>query len=156
MESQTGAIWPLLVVFPAFALLWVTITYVISCSGWRRFSSRETSDVRIPVDAKPHRFQTLFIGGGRFRNASYKGCMNYYIDQSGLFLRPIFMVRLFHPALHIRWSDIKSISTQKVFIARWRNIDFVDDLPSITIPGRTGRLIHETWCKYTKRPFHED
>ncbi len=156
MGNPTGQIWPLLVVFPAFVLLGIAISFGISRLGWRRFAERQTSDVRIPDDAKAYRFQTIFMGSGIFKNASYKGCMNFYIDRTGLFLRPVWLARLFHPTLYFAWNSIKAIGTEKVFFSRLTNVEFTGDLPPVTIPGKMGRRIHEAWCNYTNRPFQPE
>lgn len=145
-----------------FALFWLLIMKMIAMMGWEKFSRRQTSDARLPDGAKRYGMQSLFIGqNGRRSAASYKGGMNIYIDRSGLFMRPIWLVRWFHPLLHFRWQEIKSISleTDKLvlgFKVQTYIIDVGHGQPSLTVTQPAGRKIYEAWCQNTGRPVQPE
>ncbi len=156
MESQTPAWLPALL-FPlallAFVAFWSLIVGLIAAMGWRRFSSRQTSDVDIPVRAEHIGFGSMSIGDGLFTAANYSGCINFYIAPSGLFMRPLILFRMFHPALRFAWNDIRSITQGKQFFARYYALDFGPDLPSILVSdgvmSKAGSRIEEAWRRYS-------
>jgi hypothetical protein len=91
-----------LLVLPfVFAALWTMVFYVIAfAGGWRLLARR-------------FRFQGTFQGAAwhmqsasmRLR-AGYNRCLTVGSDNSGLFVRPLILFRLWHPSLFVPWTEI--------------------------------------------------
>lgn len=146
-----GLLIPLFMI--GFALFWSFIMMVIASMGWNKFSSRQTSDVQLPIGSERISFGSMNIGDSMFASASYGACMNFYVDPSGLFLRPFFMFRLFHPTLRFAWNDIHSVTVKKQFLARYYRLDFGPSLPPMLILDgfalKAGSRIEQAWRQYS-------
>lgn len=155
----------LALLFPVMVvMLWLAILKFMASRGWAKYARRQASDARLPLDAVKFRFSSVFIrdplgpADSRRGFKSYKTTVNVYVAPSGLFMRPILIVRPFHALLHFRWSEIESISweTSNVFLnVKWSEsrLEFGRGLPPMYIAHAVGRKVYEAWCTHTRRPI---
>lgn len=91
--------------FPAFFIsFWVLISYGLSRSGWSALADKyPASDVRPP---KLHNFCSLILN----QWISYNSCLRMGFTENALYIRPLWMFRLFHPPLLIPFKDLHEVN----------------------------------------------
>ena len=143
--EQDFPVW-LAFLFPVFFVaMWVLVSRIISWMGWSAFVARFAFDRQVPPDATRYGSQSLMIGDKLFRAASYNNCMNIWVDQRGLYLRPQLIFRLFHPLIHIRWDQVVQAEVRTGFLKGGTRLSFKADVPVITMRGRSGQAVAERW-----------
>lgn len=143
--DDTGLVAVVLILFPfAFALLWVGVIAIIAQFGWGRFARWYAAGISTPAGAPDLRWQTLRMGTWPWA-ANYGNCVNAWLRDDGLYLRPALPFRMFHPTLRLRWGDFKSVEPGKLL---WRprvQLRVRHDLPPLDLFGRLGEAVHTEW-----------
>lgn len=146
--EQDFPVW-LAFLFPVFfAALWVSVTRVISWLGWSPLARRFVFDRPLPDGATRYGSQSLAIGDSLFTIANYSNCVNIWVDQRGLYMRPQIFFRLFHPMLHVRWDQIAAVEERKGLVRGGTRLSFRTDAPPVMMRGRSGRAVAEHWHSY--------
>lgn len=131
--------------FPVgFVCLWVVASGVIAQMGWAKFSRRFGSDRPVPDRARRFLWASLAIGRS-LGSANYSNCVNVWIDEQALYLRPSLPFRAFHPLLRLHWRDVASVGQRRVFLFNMVELQVKQDLPPLLFSGRAGRAIAERW-----------
>jgi hypothetical protein len=102
MNSSFAALFPIF-----FVGLWIVVVYVLSWFGWRWLARWQT---REEPTGRSFPWSSAAIGLVNFNN-----CLNLRVSQRGLWMKPVFVFSLFHPALFIPWSDVRSVRRQSYF-----------------------------------------
>jgi hypothetical protein len=91
-------------------LLWLSILWVISCSGWRRFAAgRECPEP--PPGVSVNALHTLFGGLASYNNATIAT-----FTEDGFHLRVRRILSVFHPAFFVPWDLVTSCKEKVFFI----------------------------------------
>lgn len=128
-----------------FVAIWVSVMRVISWMGWSGLADRFAFDREVPPNAVRYGAQSLALGGKRFGTANYGNCVNIWVDQRGLYLRPQLLFRMFHPLIHIRWDQIASAEVRTGFLKRGTQLRFRADVPDMVLRGRSGQVVADRW-----------
>ena len=75
-------------------------------SGWRRLAERFHHPK--PFEGSYYRFQTAHMTGVRFG-----GVLEIGVGETGLYLVPMILFRLFHPPLLIPWSELRAAPVKR-------------------------------------------
>ena len=151
--NETHLIWIFALGFPLFfAALWLFVARLLSWFGWSKFLPVFVWDRPIPPDARRFSWATMVVG--RFPGGvSYKNAVNVWLDQRGLYLRPSFFFRMFHPPLHIGWDQVASVEPRKTLWVKAVQLTFRRDVPMLTFGGGAGQAILEQWqARHGGRP----
>ena len=142
--KQEVPVW-LGVLFPvAFLCMWIVVSFILSRFGWARLAERFQSDRPIPSGARRFLWQSMSVGS-KFGSPGYNNCINVWIDEQALYLRPSLPFRAFHPLLRIHWRDVVSVAPRKVMIFKTVELIPRHGAPSLVFSGRSGRAITERW-----------
>lgn len=135
----------LAVLFPvAFLCMWFLVSFLLSRFGWAQLAERFRSDRPIPDGASRFLWQSMSVGL-KLGSPSYSNCINVWIDDHALYLRPSLPFRTFHPLLRIYWRDVVSLAPRKMFIFKFVELRPKHGAPSLVFSGRAGRAITEKW-----------
>ncbi|HMO76418.1 MAG TPA: hypothetical protein PKD99_12525 [Sphingopyxis sp.] len=141
----------LFALFPvAFVCLWVVVCGFIAQMGWAKFARRFSSDRPVPDRAQRFLWASLAIGRS-FGSANYSNCVNVWIDEQAVYLRPSLPFRAFHPPLRLHWRDVASVEPRRVFLFNMVELQVSQDLPPLLFSGRAGRAISERWRSTGRR-----
>ncbi len=143
--DQSVMIWIFALGFPVFFVaMWLLAMRVMAWLGWSKLQTAFQWDREVPAAARHFSWASMVIG--RFPGgASYRNAMNVWIDQRGIYLRPIFLFKLFHPTLHFGWDAIASVEVRKILLLETGQIHFRRDLPMLSFRGRSARAVIEAW-----------
>lgn len=113
--------------FPVyFVSLWVLVAFISSRFGWihlhREFGSRA------PANGKWLGWRSMRINWMHYRNS-----IVIYIDETGLYMKPMILFRLFHAPVLIPWERF-SKSEEQTFRGKSRHILFLPMPSEVTIP----------------------
>jgi len=133
-----------IVFVPVFAGMWCGVIWLISKLGWRKFVDDRVGEEQLPRDAQKLGWQTLFIGGMGLP-INYRSCMGGWITPMGIFLRPEWPFRPFHPLILLRWADVQDVREVAVLVIRNQKMTFRSGLPAITFYGRLGKAVLAEW-----------
>jgi len=99
---------PLIIVAVVAVAMPLIFSFVIGLlsvvSGWHQMGKVYRTD---KAPAGEH----LSFCSARIGLVNYNNCLEYGIAEEGLYVRPFFVLRLFHPTLCIPWSEIESEPT---------------------------------------------
>lgn len=129
---------------PFFALMWFSITGLISRFGWSGLAGHFAASSDPSPTADKYRGQSLRIGQG-LMGPSYGSCINVWIEQTAIYLQPTLMFRFLHPMLQIRWNQISLIEEQQSFFAKAAKITFVAGAPPLLLRGGSAKALVEKW-----------
>ena len=91
-----------LLVIAASLALWVFILRVVATlGGWRDLAAVYRVD-QLPADVPRLRLRSLRLR----RYFSYNNGITLAVDDRGLYLSVLFLLRVGHPTLHIPWEDL--------------------------------------------------
>ena len=146
--------WQIVLLALGFPLLmagmFVLGAWIASLLGWSKLARHFRWDRTEPGNAERFGWQTLVIG--TFPGAaSYRNAMTVWLDDAGIYLKPVFFFRMFHPMLHIGWSEIAEIESRKVLAIQSYKVSLARDLPPLTMAGRSGEAALERWSR-RRRP----
>ena len=113
--------------FPIYFIsLWLFVTFILSRMGWihlyREFSSKT------PTNGKWLGWRSMRINWIHYRN-----CIIVYIDETGLYMKPMILFRLFHAPVLIPWERF-SKSDERTFRGKTRHLLFLPAPSEVTIP----------------------
>ncbi|WP_156878081.1 hypothetical protein [Sphingopyxis sp. QXT-31] len=138
----------LVLLFPVvFACFWTLMAGILAQMGWAKFARRFASDRPVPDRAQRYLWGSLSIGRS-FGSASYNNCINIWIDDQAVYLRPSLLFRPFHPLLRVNWRDIASVGPRRVFLFNVVELQVKQDLPPLLFSGRSGRAVAAQWHSY--------
>ncbi len=102
--------------FPLFFIVGgISICYIISKMGW--------TDLAAKYETSPEFIGTkIGLISANINSANYKNSLILKYNDEGIFLRPIFLFRLFHKPILIPWQEIKSIRTKKNFFSSYNEL----------------------------------
>ena len=94
------------------AASWVLVSLFVSLLGWSQLA--EIYQHTAPFRGRRFRFQS----GGFRRGAGYNLSLTVGVDQAGLFLSVLPMLRIGHPPLLIPWSEIEVAEVRALLVRR--------------------------------------
>ena len=103
-------------IFPfIFIGMWVIVSYIISRIGWARLVEK----YRFDGDFEGTRVGIISasINGG-----NYNGSLVLKYNYNGIYLKTIFIFRLFHPPVLIPWNEIKEVRDRKMLFVKLKEI----------------------------------
>ena len=132
----------IILVFPLFFVgLWCSVLRLLSwMSGWRRLAERFHHPK--PFEGSYYRFQTAHMTGVRFG-----GVLEIGVGETGLYLVPMILFRLFHPPLLIPWSELRAASVKR-FLFEGHRLTF-HSFPGIELDLH--RRTFEKMARYLER-----
>jgi len=90
-------------------LIWIAAGWIMARSGWKALADRYAA-----IDPpKGTRFPCESASIGRL--GKYYRCLNIYVHKDGLHLSVNPLLRISHPPIFLRWSDIRFLRQQKSF-----------------------------------------
>jgi hypothetical protein len=97
--------------FPFFIVaLWLFVGFVVSrIGGWSTLAEYYRYDQ--PFSGEMIRAQSAVFG-----RCGYGSCINFGVNQQGLFMVPILLFRTFHPPLFIPWNEISAEPYKRLFV----------------------------------------
>jgi hypothetical protein len=104
------------IIFPIFfASIFLLATYIISRMGWTDLASHYKSE---------ESFMGTRIGiiSAAINGVNYNNTLVLKINEEGMYLRPIFIFRLFHPPILIPWKEIKEIRDKKILFFNFKEL----------------------------------
>lgn len=131
--------------FPLFAIVWFGIGGLIAyTSGWARLAA--TFRASQPVAGERFRFVSGSMGAAFFP-VNYGGCLFFAVGDMGIRLSVLFLFRLLSPPLFIPWSQVESVTAKRSLFGRYAVIRVRNHWPTISVRGRAGRFIEETYAR---------
>lgn len=102
--------------FPVFFVGgFILVLYVLSKKGWLDLAAvYQTGDD----------FQGERVGiiSASINGVNYNNCLLLKFNHEGLYLKPIFVFRLFHPPLFIPWKDIADVRDKKILFSQFKEL----------------------------------
>jgi len=102
--------------FPLFFVgVFVLVLYILSRKGWYELGNT-------------YRFSQKFQGNrvgiisAMINGVNYKNCLLLKYDDTGFYLKPIFIFRLFHTPVLIPWKEVISVHEKKVLFSELREL----------------------------------
>jgi hypothetical protein len=107
-----------------FLGMWFYIAYRVAAGGWVTVvpKCRATG---VPSGMK------IGCVSGWFSRSSYSSTLSVWIAKDGVFLRPILLLRSFHPLLLIPWGYVVSMEEEQELLSKWTLIEF--DIDGISV-----------------------
>jgi hypothetical protein len=137
-------VWLSILVPIAFPCFWVLVIGILARAGWTKFARRFASDRPVPDRAQRFLWTSLTVGRN-LGSANYGNCINVWIDDQAVYLRPSLLFRPFHPLLRLNWRDVASVEERRVFLFNRIQLQMKQDLPPLLFSGRSGRAIAAQW-----------
>ncbi len=123
-----------LLFFPIFIGMWVFVTYVIAKVGW--------------ADLVEHfRFGEDFVGkkigviSAGVNGASYQNALVLKCNHVGIYLRPTFLFRMFHPPILIPYKSIVDVKEKKVVVTK--SVELIVGQPYIATIKLNARIFEK-------------
>jgi len=108
--------------FPFFFFgLWFLTIYVISKTGWSKLAAQYKTLEKF--EGAKITFASAGIG-----IASYNNALILKYNDEGLYLKPIFLFRAFHPPLFIPWKEITKVNDKKIFFTSLKELSIGNPL----------------------------
>ena len=102
--------------------------FIVSRQGWAALASRYRH--RGPVPAA-----RMGVVTGAINTTNYKNSLLVRYNGEGLYLRPVFIFRLFHPPLFIPWAEIGTAEEQSAVFGLWKSFPVGEPpVAMITLP----------------------
>ena len=127
-----------------FVAMWVLVCRIVSLFGWSRLTDRYVARTSPSPSAKSFYWRSISIGSSVFA-PGYNGCVNIWLDDTGIFLRPSMMFRLFHPMLFLPWNGVESIEEKKIMIFQQARVQMRGSVPPINFTGGVADALLEHW-----------
>lgn len=97
--------------FPFFIGMWVGISFLLAqIGGWANLGAIYRTEKLLPNQV------FNFVSGWTRWGVSYRSCLTVGADTDGIYCKPLFLFRAFHPPLFIPWSDISFKENQVWFM----------------------------------------
>lgn len=93
-----------------FAVSWTAVAFAVSRQGWAQFARRHPASVR-PAGPSFHCPIVWF----RSVLGTYNNCVRIVFCPSGIYVRPFFVIGLFHAPFLIPWEKVAAVPVQRKF-----------------------------------------
>ena len=134
--------------FPAFVILWLAFSGVISIfGGWHELADR-FSDGK-SLEGERFRFRSGAIGW-RLLPVNYGNCLFVTISQDGFALSIFLLVRFMHPRLVIPWSAVERCEPVKFWFVNYIGVYITGFNRRLLFSGSLGKKILDTWTRQRK------
>jgi hypothetical protein len=103
-------------IFPfLFMGMWIFVYYLMSRKGWDRLVEKFRAN---------DSFHGTRVGvvSATINQSNYNGSLVLKYNYEGIWLRPVFIFRLFHPAVLIPWTEIKEVRDRKMFFVKLKEL----------------------------------
>jgi hypothetical protein len=129
-----------------FVALWAAVCWVIGqLSGWTKLSHRFCDVGAFYSYQWP--FQSV-----RMRTiwGSYRNCVNFGADESGLYMAVLPLFRPGHPPLFVPWSEIQVISASQGLLLKTRKLllgreELIPLRVRLSLAGKLQRAAGQAW-----------
>ena len=107
-----------------FAGMFVLVIYVLSRRGWSDLVSK-------------YQYMDVFTGervgiiSASINGVNYSKCLLLQYNSHGIYLKPVFIFRLFHPPVVIPWKEIKAVRDKKMLFVTVKELVVGD--PAVAI-----------------------
>jgi hypothetical protein len=93
----------------------ILVTFIISKMGWADLAARFQSDAT---------FSGTRVGiiSASVNGAKYKNSLILKYNEEGIYLRPVFLFRLFHKPVFIPWKEIKEVRDKKILFYSFKEL----------------------------------
>lgn len=113
-----------------FPLMWSFTLFLLSLGGWRSLATRFREPR--PVSGKDLGYRSFRIG-----RTNYNAVVNVTVTRDGLYFKPMFLFRVFHPPILVPWREIKSINTKNFVLLKYQSLGIGNPrIAEISIPVR--------------------
>ena len=134
--------------FAAFALMWVSISALLSVlGGWSSLASHFRSE-------RPHEGERFRFVSGSMGTAllpvSYSRCLFITVNEGGFGLSILFLFRLLSPPLFIPWSAVESIESRRFLFVDRAVVKLRDRWQTISVRGVAGDHLREAYLRATR------
>lgn len=126
----------------AFPLMWVLVLWFIAALGWRRVEAVYPATSDPPLSAPRLTWASMNIAGP-LGGANYSNCVNAWLSDTGLWLRPSLLFRPFHPMIFIPWTQVRSVERRRVLLFESVHVELAGDAPDLRLMGRLGNAVLE-------------
>ncbi len=113
------------------------IWYVLTWFGWRRLARWRT---QLAPSGKAFSWGTATIGLESFRPG-----INLWLNNDGMWLKPVFLYSLFHPPLFIPWSDIEQLSQPKDSLFNETIVKLKNNNTRVSLWLALGHEVYKFW-----------
>ena len=102
--------------FPVFFIgMWVLVIFVISRMGWvnlveNYYYEAEFTGTRVGIIS------------ASVNNTNYKNSLVLKYNEQGIYLRPVWLFRLFHKPVLIPWKEIKEVRDRKILFFTFKEL----------------------------------
>lgn len=96
-----------------FAAMWVFIIFIISRAGWAALAANYSTST-------PFKGHSVGFISASINSANYNGSLILKYNETGIYLTPIFLFRLFHKPLFIPWREIKEVRDKKYLFTSFK------------------------------------
>jgi hypothetical protein len=127
----------------AFLLFWVALVWLIGQFGWKRLADAFEASSDPPQSSRRIRWGSLTILSSPMRKANYGGCIDAWLSETGLWLRPMLVFRINHPMLCIPWARIQSVTEERIFGFRRVRVALGTGVPDLMLAGRLAQAVLE-------------
>jgi len=136
--SFFGYIFPFL-----FAGIWILINYIISKMAWADLVKNYETEASF----SGHR---VGIISASINGISYNNALILRFNEEGIYLRPVWVFRLFHKPVLIPWKEIKEVRDRKFFFFNLKEIIVGNPfVAKITMRKSTFSLIENNLLQYS-------
>jgi hypothetical protein len=102
--------------FPVlFIGMWILVTYMISKMGWADLAKFYETN-------KTFRGNKVGLISASINGANYNSVLILKYNDEGIFLRPVFLFRLFHEPILIPWKDIIETRDKKTLFIEFKEL----------------------------------
>jgi hypothetical protein len=91
--------------------MWILVTFILSKIAWSRLVEKFRTDA--PFDGNRIGIISAGINSVNYGNSLILKC-----SQRGMYLKTVFLFRLFHPPVLIPWKEIKEVRNRKILFIR--------------------------------------
>ena len=146
MSPAEEAVLPYVVagVFLGFPLFWTGIVWLVGQFGWKRLAEGFEATSDPPLSSRRIRWGTLALLKSPLRKANYGGCINAWLSETGLWLRPMLVFRINHPMLHLPWARIQGIREERILGFRRVRVTLGNGMPDLLLAGRLAQAVLES------------
>ena len=134
--------------FPMFALMWVSISALLSMlGGWTSLAGEFRATQR--TDGQRFRFVSGSMGARVFP-VNYGGCLFVTVNETGFGLSILLPFRLLSPPLFIPWSQVASAETKRFLFVNRAIVRLRGHWPAISVRGAAGKCIVDAYAGASK------
>jgi hypothetical protein len=134
-----------------FMLVWVAIcaASALSCGWWslaKRFRARG------PTQGRRCYLASGCIGEGwSFGRSCYTALLVLTVNDTGVRIAVLPLIRVMHPPLFIPWAEVEFVSEKRGFLVHLTTIHIRGNWPIVELDGYAGGRVAETYSRVTGR-----